>query len=93
MRDEVPYGAATLVERWEERPEQGLTVIGATILVARPSHKGIVIGTGGEQLREIGTLARKALEQLLDTRVFLELFVRVEPGWADNPRRLAELGL
>lgn len=93
MRDEIPYGAATLVERWEERPEQGLTVIGATILVARPSHKGIVIGTGGEQLREIGTLARKALEQLLDTRVFLELFVRVEPGWADNPRRLAELGL
>ena len=92
-RDEVPYGSATLVERYEERPEQGLTVIGATILVTRPSHKAIVIGTGGERLREIGTLARQGLERLLGTRVFLELFVRVEPGWSDNPRRLAELGL
>ncbi|HJW69433.1 MAG TPA: GTPase Era [Candidatus Binatia bacterium] len=92
-RDEVPYGSATLIERFEERPEQGLTVIGATILVTRPSHKAIVIGTGGERLREIGTLARQGLERLLGTRVFLELFVRVEPGWSDNPRRLAELGL
>jgi GTPase len=92
-RDEVPYGAATLIERFEERPEQGLVVIGATILVARPSHKGIVIGAGGERLREIGTLARQGLERLLGMRVFLELFVRVEPGWTDNPRRLAELGL
>jgi GTPase len=92
-RDEVPYGSATLIERFEERAEQGLTVIGATILVTRPSHKAIVIGTGGERLREIGTLARQGLERLLGTRVFLELFVRVEPGWSDNPRRLAELGL
>jgi GTP-binding protein Era len=92
-RDEVPYGSATLIERFEERPEQGLTVIGATILVTRPSHKAIVIGTGGERLREIGTLARQGLERLPGTRVFLELFVRVEPGWSDNPRRLAELGL
>jgi GTP-binding protein Era len=92
-RDEVPYGSATLIERFEERPEQGLTVIGATILVTRPSHKAIVIGTGGERLREIGTLARQGLERLLGTRVFLELFVRVEPGWSDNPRRLEELGL
>jgi GTPase len=92
-RDEVPYGAATLIERFEERPEQDLVVIGATILVARPSHKAIVIGAGGERLREIGTLARQELERLLGTRVFLDLFVRVEPGWADDPRRLAELGL
>jgi GTPase len=92
-RDEVPYGSATLIERFEERPEQGLTVIGVTILVTRPSHKAIVIGTGGERLREIGTLARQGLERLLGPRVFLELFVRVEPGWSDNPRRLAELGL
>jgi GTP-binding protein Era len=92
-RDEVPYGSATLIERFEERPEQGLTVIGVTILVTRPSHKAIVIGTGGERLREIGTLARQGLERLLGTRVFLELFVRVEPGWSDNPRRLEELGL
>ncbi len=92
-RDEVPYGTATVVERFEEKPEQGLTVIAATILVERPSHKGMIIGTGGSQLREIGTRARLGLETLLGTRVFLELFVRVEPGWATNPRRLAELGL
>ena len=93
MRDEVPYGAATLIERFEERPEQNLVVIGATILVARPSHKAMIIGTGGERLRDIGTMARRGLESLLGARVFLELFVRVEPGWAENPRRLAELGL
>jgi len=92
-RDEVPYGTATLVERFEEKPEQGMTVIAATVLVARPSHKAIVIGTKGERLRDIGTRARHELEALLGTRVYLELFVRVEPGWTDDPRRLAELGI
>src|SRR5262249_10125470 len=92
-RDGAPYGASALVERLEARREDALVVIGATILVARPSHKGIVIGTGGERLRDIGTRARQALEKLLGTRVFLELFVRVEPGWAENRRRLTELGL
>jgi GTPase len=92
-RDEVPYGTATLVERFEEKPEQGVTVIAATVLVARPSHKAILIGTKGERLRDIGTRARHELEALLGTRVYLELFVRVEPGWTDDPRRLAELGI
>jgi GTP-binding protein Era len=92
-RDEVPYGTATIVERFEERPEQGLTVIAATILVERPSHKGMIIGAGGTRLRDIGTRARLGLEALLGTRVFLELFVRVEPGWATDRRRLAELGI
>jgi GTP-binding protein Era len=92
-RDEVPYGTATIVERFEERPEQGLTVIAATILVERPSHKGMIIGAGGTRLRDIGTRARLGLETLLGTRVFLELFVRVEPGWATDRRRLAELGI
>jgi GTPase len=92
-RDEVPYATATIVDRFEEKPDQRLTVIAATILVERQSHKGIVIGTKGERLRDIGTRARQGLEALLGTRVFLELFVRVEPGWTGNPRRLAELGL
>src|SRR5215471_3263202 len=92
-RDEVPYRTTTLAERFEERPEKNLVVIAVTILVERPSHKAIVIGTRGERLREIGTRAREGLEALLGTRVFLELFVRVEPGWTENPRRLAELGL
>jgi len=92
-RDEVPYSIAIVVDRFEERPEQRLTVIAATILVERPSHKGMVIGSKGERLRDVGTRARLALETLLETRVFLELFVRVEPGWSANPRRLTELGL
>jgi GTP-binding protein Era len=92
-RDEVPYRTATVAERFEERPAQGLIVIAVTILVERPSHKAIVIGRKGERLREIGRHAREALEALLGSRVFLELFVRVEPGWSENPRRLGELGL
>jgi len=92
-REEVPYATATVVEHFEEKPDQELTVIAATILVEKPTHKGMIIGAGGTRLRDIGTRARLALETLLGTRVFLELFVRVEPGWATNPRRLAELGL
>jgi GTP-binding protein Era len=90
---EVPYGTAVTVEEMREEPERELLVIRATILVDRPSHKGIVIGAGGQQLREIGRRARQELEALFGVRVFLELFVRVEAGWAKNPRRLRELGL
>jgi len=68
-------------------------VVHATVLVDRPGHKGIVIGTGGTQLREIGRQARLELEALFGVKVFLELFVRVEPGWAKDARRLRELGL
>lgn len=91
--DEVPYGTAVLVEEWTEKPDQDLLVVHATILVERENHKGIVIGTGGQRLKEIGQRARQALEGLFGSRVYLELFVRVEPGWSRDPRRLAELGL
>jgi GTP-binding protein Era len=92
-RAEVPYGVAVVVDAFGERPEKQLTVVQATILVARESHKGIVIGAGGAMLRQIGSAARREIEQLLGTRVFLELFVRVEPSWSENARRLTELGL
>ena len=91
--EEVPYGTAVEIEEFREEPARELTVIKASILVERETHKGIVIGAGGQRLREIGTRARAALETLLGGRLFLELFVRVEPGWATNPRRLEELGL
>jgi len=90
---EIPYGTAVEVESFEEKPERDVIVVGATILVAREGHKGIVIGTGGERLREVGRRARLELERLFGRKVFLELFVRVEPGWAEDPRRLKELGL
>lgn len=92
-RDEVPYGVAVLLDEFTEKPDQGLTVIGATILVDRENHKPIVLGTRGERIKSIGTTARQEIEALLGTKVFLELFVRVEPGWAESPRRLTELGL
>jgi GTP-binding protein Era len=93
MKREVPYGTAVNVEEFVDEPGRDLVRVRATILVDRPGHKGIVIGAGGVQLREIGRRARLGMEELLGKRVFLELFVRVEPGWAENPRRLEELGL
>jgi GTP-binding protein Era len=91
--EEIPYGTAVLVEEFTEKAERNVLVIRATILVDRPGHKAIVIGRGGERLREIGRRSRLELEALFGVKVFLELFVRVEPGWARNPRRLKELGL
>ena len=93
MDQEIPYGTAVEIEEFTEKPEKGVVVIRATILVDRPTHKGIVIGAGGQRLREIGRCARLELEALLQVKVFLSLFVKVEPGWAENPRRLKELGL
>ena len=93
LAEEIPYGTAVVVEDYAEKPDQNLVVIHATILVERENHKGIVVGAGGTRLKEIGRRARIDLEALLGTRVFLELFVRSEPGWAEDPHRLAELGL
>jgi len=91
--EEVPYGTTVIVEEFTEKPEKRLLLVHATILVDRPSHKAIVIGAGGGRLKEIGRRARLELQALFDVKVFLELFVRVEPGWTRNPRRLQELGL
>jgi GTP-binding protein Era len=91
-RDEVPYGAAVQVEEFREEPERNLVVIGAVIYVEREMHKRMVVGKGGAMLRRIGQEARHAIEGLLGVRVFLELFVRVEPGWSASDRTLRELG-
>src|SRR6266850_2189734 len=91
--EEIPYGTAVEVEEFTEKPERNVLVLRATILVDREGHKGIIIGKGGERLREIGRRARLEVEALFGLKVFLELFVRAEPGWARNARRLKELGL
>jgi GTPase len=90
---EIPYGTAVQVEEFRAEPERALLVVRATILVDRPNHKGIVIGARGTRLGEIGRRARFELEAVFGTKVFLELFVRAEPGWAKDARRLKELGL
>jgi GTP-binding protein Era len=91
--EEVPYGSAVVVESFEERHGRDLVAIEATILVARDSHRGIVIGRGGQRLKEIGRRARLELERFLGTRVWLGLRVKVDPDWFASGGRLAELGL
>jgi GTP-binding protein Era len=89
--EELPYVTAVVTERWEETG--GLTRIHCAIIVERASHRAIVLGRGGERLKEIGTAARKDIERLLDRKVFLELFVKVRERWRDDQHVLNELGL
>lgn len=93
MRQEIPFSTAVRVENFEEDVERNLKKIRATVVVDRESHKGMLIGAGGRTLKEIGTAARLELEQILGSRVFLEVLVKVERDWTRDPRKLAEFGL
>lgn len=90
LGDELPYGVAVMIEKWDEN-EEGADIV-ASLLVDRESHKPIVIGEGGAKLREIGRLARIDVAKLLDKRVHLEIWVRVRRGWSDNAKVLKTLG-
>lgn len=89
--DEVPYGTAVIVESFKER-ENGVIAISATILVERDGQKGIVIGKKGAMLKKIGEQSRRDIERLLGTRIFLELFVKVQERWTERTAVLRELG-
>jgi GTPase len=93
MRQEVPFSTAVKVEQFTEVEGRNLVRIYATIIVERDSHKGMMIGTGGQRLKQIGQSARLEIERQLGKRVFLELIVKVEKNWTRDPRRLSELGL
>lgn len=86
---EVPHALAVIVEKWEEKPN--LLRIEATMHVERDSQKKILIGHKGEMLKKVGTEARKELEKLFDTKIYLGLFVKVVPDWRENPQRIREL--
>src|SRR5262249_20047521 len=88
-RQEVPHSVAVTVDRWEETPE--ITRVYATIRVEREGQKGIVIGAGGAMLKRIGTQARQEMERLFGVRIYLDLHVRVQPGWRENPVFLSAL--
>ncbi|MCS6944720.1 MAG: GTPase Era [Sutterellaceae bacterium] len=90
LGDEVPYGIAVAIERWQETAQRAQIV--AAILVEREAHKPIVIGAGGAKLREIGRLARADIEALLGKRVYLQTWVRVKPRWSDDAGALRALG-
>ena len=85
-RQEVPHAAAVLVDRWQDTPK--LTRIYATIHVEREGQKAIVIGAGGSTLKQIGSAARREMERLFGVHVYLDLHVRVEPGWREQARFL-----
>jgi GTPase len=91
LRDEVPHGIAVRVDEYTERGEEG-AYIAATLFVERDSHKGIVIGKGGEMLKRIGSTARKEIEAMSDRKVFLELRVKVNKNWRTNTDALRMLG-
>ena len=88
--DELPYTSTVVIDKFEE--EGALKRIAATIVVEREGHKGMVIGEGGEKLKRIGTEARQELEKLWDCKVFLELWVKVRSGWADDDARVRSFG-
>lgn len=92
-RQEIPYSSAVVVDEFKEKEDKNLVVIKATIQVERESQKGIIIGEKGRMLKEIGSLARQEIESLLGTKVFLELWVKVEKDWREDPRALRRLGL
>jgi GTP-binding protein Era len=90
LREELPYGLTVEIERFEE---QGARVgIGAIVWVERPGQKAIVIGAGGERLKEIGRLARLEINELLKKSVHLELWVKVKENWADSEQALKSFG-
>ena len=88
--DELPYNSTVVIEKFEE--EGRLRRIAASIIVEREAHKGMVIGEAGERLKRIGSEARVELETLLDGKVFLELWVKVRSGWADDEQHLRSYG-
>ncbi len=92
LKAELPFVVAVAVEKWEQR-ENSVVAISCVILVERQSQRAIVLGKGGERLKAMATSARADIEEMLDQRVFLELFVKVEPHWRDNERILDMLGI
>ena len=91
MGDELPYSVTVEIEDYKVN-EQGIVHINGLILVERSGQKRMVIGNKGEKLKVIGTEARLDLERLLEQKVFLELWVKVKSGWADDERALRSLG-
>jgi GTP-binding protein Era len=96
VRDELPHSLAVVVDEMVPREGRGennpLLDIRADVYVERDSQKGIIIGKGGARLREVGTTARRGIEAMLGTPVFLDLHVRVAKDWQRDPKQLRKLG-
>ena len=92
LKRELPYASAVTIESWRELNQGRRVEIEAKIHVERDSQRGIVIGKGGQRLKEIGSAARRDLERLLDVKIHLSLQVRVEPGWTRSLGSMKKLG-
>ncbi|MDM0077800.1 GTPase Era [Variovorax sp. J2P1-59] len=95
--DELPYTSTVIIDKFEEEPparkgHKRLLKIAATIVVERDGHKAMVIGDKGERIKRIGTETRQELEKLMDAKVFIELWVKVRSGWADDEARVRSFG-
>ncbi|MEO6135780.1 MAG: GTPase Era [Ginsengibacter sp.] len=90
FQDEIPYHATVLVQEFKEKAT--LTKISADIILQRETQKGIVLGQGGKMIKQLGTMARKDIEEFIGRKVFLELFVKVRPKWRDSELHLREYG-
>ncbi|NML46894.1 GTPase Era [Ramlibacter sp. G-1-2-2] len=93
--EELPYTSTVIIDKFEEEPSPKfgrMVRIAATIVVERDSHKSMIIGEGGEKLKRIGTEARQELERLMEAKVFLQTFVKVRTGWADDEARVRSFG-
>lgn len=91
LRDEIPHGIAVTVERMKER-ENGIIDLDASIICERDSHKGMIIGKGGQMLKRIGTGARIAIEEMCEAKVNLKLWVKVRRDWRDDETQLKSFG-
>lgn len=93
LDQELPYNVAVEIETWEELPEQNMTMIGAMIYTSKNSHKGMIVGKQGQNLKIVGQQARQELKTLLGTKVHLELWVKVREGWTEDGQFMTSLGL
>lgn len=90
-REEIPYGTAVIVEEMKERDDD-LIYIRANVFVEQKSHKGIIIGKNGKMLKKIGSYSRKKIQKLLNTKVYLDLWVKVKKDWRENKSLIRQMG-
>ena len=90
LDEEIPHGTAVAIEEWKEK--RGVVSIRAEIYCEKASHKGIIIGKQAQTIKKIGTYAREDIEKMLDTKVFLDLYVRVKENWRDSDFNISNLG-
>ena len=92
LEEEIPHGIAVAIDRMRERPDGLMMDIDATIICERDSHKGIIIGKGGAMLRKIGSQARREIENMLEMKVNLQLWVKVKKDWRDSDFMIKNFG-